>query len=81
VLVRAREDLGTLRVRVAGAEGLLKARGRPRLRISAGGLEVDLPLERVALLPGRRGLRETLSRQRLELEAAGPVLVQLSALR
>jgi hypothetical protein len=81
VLVRAREDLGALRVRVAGGEGLLKARGHSPLRIPPAGLEVDLPLERVVTLEGRRGLRETLSRQRLEVEAGGPVAVELSAVR
>jgi hypothetical protein len=81
VLVRAREDPGALRVRVAGAEGVLKTRGRAPLRIPAGGLEVDLPLERVVELEGRRGLRESLWSQRLDLDARGPVLVQLSAVK
>ena len=81
VLVRAREDPGSLRVRVAGAEGVLKARGRAPLRIPAGGLEVDLPLERITELEGRRGLRESLWAQRLDVEARSPVLVQLSAVK
>ncbi|PYQ46958.1 MAG: hypothetical protein DMF78_24990 [Acidobacteria bacterium] len=81
LLVRAREDLPALRVRLAGAEGVLRARGRAPLRIPAGGLEVDLPLERVATLEGRRGLRESLWIQRLDVDARGPVLVRLSAVK
>ena len=50
------------------------------LTIPAGGLEMDLPLEPVIRLQGRRGATETLWRQRLEVEARDAVALRLQAL-
>jgi hypothetical protein len=78
ILVRTREGGGTLRVRAEG-EGVLRVAGQTPLTIPAGGLEMDLSLEPVLHLQGRRGATETLWRQRLEVEAPDPVALRLSA--
>ncbi|HUG53733.1 MAG TPA: hypothetical protein VMR21_09030, partial [Vicinamibacteria bacterium] len=70
VLVRSRDDVRALRVRLAGA-GFLRIPGRPPLPIPAAGVELDLPLQPLIALEGRRGVKETLSRQRLVLDAVG----------
>jgi hypothetical protein len=78
VLLRAREMPAALRVRLEG-QGVLRAPGRPPLPIPPAGLEVDLPPEVVATLEGRRGVPETLARQRLTLEGPGAVVLRLLA--
>ena len=79
ILLRTRDGSGTLRLRAEG-EGLLRLAGRPPLPIPAAGLEVDLPLDAVAVLQGRRGVTETLWRQRIEVEAPGAVALGLKVL-
>jgi hypothetical protein len=79
VLLRTREGGGTLRVRAEG-EGVLRVAGQTPLTIPAGGLEMDLPLEPVLRLQGRRGATETLWRQRLEVEAPDAIALRLRAL-
>jgi len=79
VLLRTRDGSGTLRLRAEG-EGVLRLAGRPPLPIPAAGLEVDLPLDTVAVLQGRRGVTETLWRQRIGVEAPGPVALGLRVL-
>ncbi len=54
--------------------------GQTPLTIPAGGLEMDLPLQPVIRLQGRRGATETLWRQRLEVEGPGEVALRLRAL-
>jgi hypothetical protein len=78
ILLRTREGDGTLRVRAEG-EGVLRVAGQTPLTIPAGGLEMDLPLEPVIRLQGRRGATETLWRQRLEVEAPEAIALRLSA--
>jgi hypothetical protein len=78
VLLRARDGDGRLRVRAEG-EGVLRIAGRPPLPISRGGTTVDLALTPVAVLQGRRGVGETLWRQRIEVEAAEAIALTLSA--
>jgi hypothetical protein len=76
ILVRARETTGALRLRAEG-EGVLRLHGRPPLTIPPSGLEVDLPVEPIATLEGRRGATETLGRQRFTLEGPRPVALRL----
>ena len=76
ILLRTRDGSGTLRLRAEG-EGVLRVAGQPPLTIPAGGLEMDLPLQAVVHLQGRRGVTETLWRQRLEVEAPGTVALRL----
>jgi len=78
ILLRTREGGGTLRLRAEG-EGVLRVPGQMPLTIPAGGLEMDLPLEPVVHLQGRRGATETLWRQRLEVEAPDAVALRLRA--
>ena len=76
ILLRTRDGGGTLRLRAEG-EGVLRVAGQPPLTIPAGGLEMDLSLPAVAHLQGRRGVTETLWRQRLEVEAPRAVALRL----
>jgi hypothetical protein len=78
ILLRTRDGSGTLRLRAEG-EGVLRVAGQPPLTIPAGGLEMDLSLPAVAHLQGRRGVTETLWRQRLEVEAPRAVALRLIA--
>jgi hypothetical protein len=78
VLLRARDGDGVLRIRAEG-EGVLRLAGRPPLPISRGGTTLDVTLTPVAVLQGRRGVGETLWRQRIEVEAAQPIVLVLSA--
>ncbi len=59
---------------------MLRLAGRPPLPIPAAGLEVDLPMDAVAVLQGRRGVTETLWRQRIGVEAPGAVALGLRVL-
>jgi hypothetical protein len=79
ILLRTREGGGRLRLRAEG-EGVLRVAGQTPLAIPAGGLEMDLPLEPIVHLQGRRGATETLWRQRLEVEAPDAVALRLRAL-
>jgi hypothetical protein len=78
ILLRTRDGSGTLRLRAEG-EGVLRVAGQPPLNIPAGGLEMDLPLQEVVQLQGRRGVTETLWRQRLDLAAPRAVALRLRA--
>jgi hypothetical protein len=74
LLVRSRAALRALTL-VAEGEGLLRLPGRPPIALSPRGTGVDLPLVPVVTLGGRRGVQETLYRQRIHVEApAGAVL-------
>jgi hypothetical protein len=70
VLVRSRDDVQAVRVRVHG-EGFLRLQGRPPLPVTPRGIELDLRLDPLIALEGRRGVGETLRRQRFELDAPG----------
>ena len=77
LLVRTRDEAAILRLRVEG-EGLLRVRGRAPLVVTPAGLDADVPLQRVATLEGRRGVKETLWREDVELEAPGPLALRAS---
>jgi len=76
ILLRTRDGSGMLRLRAEG-EGVLRLAGRPPLPIPAAGLEVDLQMDAVAVLQGRRGVTETLWRQRIGVEAPDAVALGL----
>jgi hypothetical protein len=78
VLVRSRAPLGALEVQAQGP-GLLQAPGAPPILLPSHAVTLELPLQTVRELTGRRGTRETLYRQRLELSRAGGVVVRLRA--
>jgi len=75
---RIRLRCGGLELRAEG-DGVLRVPGQMPLTIPAGGLEMDLSLEPVIHLQGRRGATETLWRQRLEVEAPDAVALRLRA--
>jgi hypothetical protein len=76
VLVRSRESLAALEVQAEG-EGVMNVPGRPATVLPGRAVAVELPLQTLRTLVGRRGARETLSRQRLELSRAGDVVLRL----
>ena len=53
ILLRTRDGAGTVRLQAEG-EGVLRVAGRPPLPIPAGGLEMELALDHVVDLTGRR---------------------------
>jgi hypothetical protein len=74
LLVRSRAPLPALTLIVEG-EGLLRVSGRPPIVLSPRGTRFGLPLTPLVSLHGRRGVSETLYRERIGLEApAGAVL-------
>jgi hypothetical protein len=78
VLLRTRDGDGRLRIRAEG-DGVLRVAGRPPLSIARGGTTLDLTAAPLAALQGRRGVGETLWRQRIEVEAEGPIALLFSA--
>ena len=78
VLVRSRAPILVLDVQAEG-EGVLRVRGRAPIVLPGRAVRLELPLETVRTLVGRRGAQETLYRQRLELERAGDVVLRLTA--
>ena len=73
VLVRSRRPLSSLTVAAEG-EGRLIVPGRPALPLSARTARVDVPLEPLVTLTGRRDVQESLYRQRLEGFVPGAIL-------
>jgi hypothetical protein len=77
LLVRSREPLGSVRFRLQ-AEGFFRIPGRPPVPIPPGGVEVEVPLDRLIALEGRRGVVETLARQRFAVDTPRGEPVALS---
>lgn len=77
VLVRSRERVEALTLTVAG-EGLLRLSGRAPVLVAPWGTRLELPLAPIRVLTGRRGARETLSRQRLMIETRGEMSLRLA---
>ena len=74
LLVRSRAPLSALTL-IAEGEGLLRVSGRPPILLSPRGTRFGLSLTPLVSLEGRRGVAETLYRERIVLEApAGAVL-------
>ena len=67
LLVRSRAPLRALAVTVEG-EGRLRLSGRAPLPLSPRGITVELPLDPLVTLAGRRGVDETLYRQRVQVD-------------
>jgi hypothetical protein len=76
LLVRSPQERPYLALTVAG-EGTLHAAGLPPVRLRPSGSRIDVPLEPVARLVGRRGAREVLARQRVEIESRGEVTLRV----
>jgi hypothetical protein len=76
LLVRSRSPLGKLAVSLEG-EGTIEVPGRP-LAESRGAV-VETPLTALGTFTGRRGVSESLSRGRIEVEAVGEVGLRFRA--
>ncbi|HET8646537.1 MAG TPA: hypothetical protein VFO85_13675, partial [Vicinamibacteria bacterium] len=76
LLVRSRAPAPALRL-LAEGEGVLRVAGRPPLLLRGRAVEMDLPLQQLRRLTGRRGVEETLLRQTIAVESARPVLMRL----
>jgi len=76
LLVRSRAPRASVRLVVEG-EGRLRVPGRAPLALPGRPVEVDVPLQTLRQLTGRRGVQETLSRQTIEVESAGEDGVRL----
>jgi len=70
LLVRSRLPLTRLLARGVG-EGVVRAEGGPPLGLEAGGRWLELPLEEIRHLTGRRGVEETLYRAALRRVEGG----------
>jgi hypothetical protein len=78
LLVRSRAPLVQVTL-LAEGEGRLALPGRVALPVPPGGAWASVPLEEVVTLHGRRGVRETLYRQRFEIQAEQPMALRLQA--
>jgi hypothetical protein len=78
LLVRSRAPLQQLTLLAEGA-GRLALPGRVPIPVLPGGAWATLPLEEVVTLQGRRGVGETLYRQRLLVQAEQPIALRLQA--
>jgi hypothetical protein len=76
LVVRSREPLASLTV-IAEGEGRLRPGGAPAVALEGRPVAVRVPLEPVATLVGRRGISESLARQRLGIETGREVVLRL----
>jgi hypothetical protein len=77
VLVRSRAPLAGLQLQAEG-QGWLRASGVEPVRLPGRAITLDVPLTAVRTLTGRRGVSETLYRQRVQL-GGGEVALRLRA--
>jgi len=80
ILIRSREPLASVTLTASG-DGLVDLPGRPRLAVPPTGLRVEVPLDLVARLTGRRGAHEALTRQRISVESRGELALRLAPSR
>ena len=76
VLVRSREPLDAMTL-VADGEGTLRPGGAPAVAVAGRAVAVRVPLDPVVTLVGRRGMSESLARQRLVIETRGEVVLRV----
>ena len=75
MLVRSREPLDSVTL-VADGEGTVRPGGGPAVAVTGRPVAVRVPLDPVVTLRGRRGVSETLARQRLVVETRGDVVLR-----
>ena len=75
LLVRAYEDLTSLRA-VAGGQGFLRAADGQPVRLNATGVEVELPLLLLRKLTGRGGAEERFYRARISVQADAEIVLR-----
>ena len=78
LLLRSRAPMSALTL-IGEGEGLLRLPGRPPIALSPRGTRVELPLSPVVTLVGRRGVQETLYRERLDIDARHEVALRFQA--
>jgi hypothetical protein len=76
LLVRSREPLSSLTV-VADGVGTLRPGGGAAVAVAGRPVAVSVPLEPVATLVGRRGVSESIARQRVVIETSGEMIIRL----
>jgi hypothetical protein len=76
LLVRSRAPLRSLTLTIEG-EGFLRLPGRSLFLLSRRGITLELPLEPLVTLVGRRGVDERLYRQRLQIEGIKGAVLRL----
>jgi hypothetical protein len=76
LLVRSREPLGAVTL-LAEGEGTLRIGGGAAVALPGRPLALAVPLVPVATLVGRRGVGESLARQRLLVETQGDVVLRV----
>jgi hypothetical protein len=79
LLVRSRAPLTGLTM-IAEGEGLLRLPGRAPVPLSPRATRLGMPLTRLVTLAGRRGVDETLYRQRFEVRAGQGVVLRFEGL-
>jgi hypothetical protein len=80
LLVRSRALLSTLTL-IAEGDGSVRVPGRPPIALSPRGTRVELPLLPLATLAGRRGVDETLYRQKAHVQARDGAVLRFTAER
>jgi hypothetical protein len=78
VLVRSPVPLAALKIQAEGP-GLLRVPGQPAIPLPGRALRFEAPLRTVAELTGRRGAREMLYRQHLDIDRTGEVVLRMRA--
>jgi hypothetical protein len=78
LVVRSRAPLPSVTV-LAEGEGTLRVGGRPAIALPGRPVALTVPLDPIATLVGRRGVGESLARQRLMIETRGEVVLHLRA--
>jgi len=76
LLVRSREPRSSLTV-VADGDGTLRPRGVAPVAVAGRPVVVSVPLEPVATLVGRRGVSESIARQRLVIDTRGELVLRV----
>jgi len=62
---------------VADGDGTLRPGGVPPVAVAGRPVVVSVPLEPVATLVGRRGVSESIARQRLVIDTRGEIVLRL----
>ena len=74
LLVRSREPVSSVTIAVDG-EGTLRYGGGAPVTVSGRPVFVSVPVDPVVTLVGRRGVSESLGRQRLAIETRGELVL------
>jgi hypothetical protein len=78
LIVRSREPMPWVTV-LADGEGTVRLRGAAPIAVAGRPVALKVPLDPAATLVGRRGVSESLARQRLDIETGGDMILRLRA--